>query len=117
MAKSSRPSTHDIAEPMLNNPAPAQSSRSGSPPAYIDLDKLRSADGIIGIISQRRSTGVLTFGVFKEFERDGLVEKSSFVPENMLESYLAMVQLVRERIAELKATLPQVQQPVARARR
>jgi len=77
-------------------------SSSGPPQSYTDLDKLRSADGIIAVISQRRSTGVITFGIFKEFERDGTVERTSFVPENLAGSYLAMVQLVIERIAQLK---------------
>jgi heme exporter protein D len=95
-------------------PPPANGGNRGP---YVDLDTLKSADGIIGIISQRRSTGVLTFAVFKEFERDGILEKSSFVPENMGASYLAMVHLVLDRIAELKTTLPQVQQQVRGARR
>lgn len=62
---------------------------------------LRSSDGIVAIISQRRSSGLFTFGIFKAFERDGRFERSSFVPEHMVESYLDMVTLVRTRIAEL----------------
>ncbi len=70
---------------------------------YEDLDRLKSADGIVAIISRRRSTGVLTFGIFKEFERDGVMERTSFISENLAPSWLEMAEMVVKRIAEIKA--------------
>ncbi len=87
--------------------APRASAAPPAPP-YADIDVLRSADGITAIISQRRSSGVLTFSIFKEFERDGVIEKTAFITEQLVDSYLAMAEMVKERITKLRemATLP-----------
>lgn len=73
---------------------------------YVDLDELRSADGVIGIISQHRANGILTFTILREFEQFGRHKRTGFFPENMVESYQAMVGLVLERLKELQATMP-----------
>jgi hypothetical protein len=93
MTKGSRSSTAAALE--VDEP-----SRSGPPPAYTDLAKLRNAEGLVAIISRRRSTGVITFAVMKEFERDGRVENTSFVPENLHGSYVDLLNLVGEWIAK-----------------
>ncbi len=69
---------------------------------YTDLARLSNADGLIAIISQRRSTGVITFAIMKEFERYGAKETTSFVPENLHQSYLDLLVLVGERIAKIR---------------
>ncbi len=98
MAKSSSPA--------YEAPLDVKPKLTGPPQAYTDIDTLRSADGIIAIISQRRATGVLTFGIFKEFDRDGQTERTAFVPENLAISYQEMVEKVIERIAEIKRGAP-----------
>ena len=75
--------------------------RTGSSPVYLDLDKLKSADGIVAIISQRLANQMITFAVFKEFERDNRVDRTSFIPASLAKSYLDMVALVMERVNEL----------------
>jgi hypothetical protein len=77
---------------------------SGSPQSssFTELDVLRSADGLKAIISQRRSTGVITFAIVKEFERDGQTETTSFIPETMVNELAEMVELVKSRIAKLR---------------
>lgn len=102
MAKS--PSSNGVSG-VVERTAPV---RAAPVPSYQDIDVLRSADGITAIISQRRSSGKLTFSIFKEFERDGVMEKTTFVTEDLIDSYLAMVEMVKERIAQLRelATLP-----------
>lgn len=75
-------------------------SRSGPPPAYTDLAKLRNAEGLVAIISRRRSTGVITFAIMKEFERDGRMENTSFVPENLHPSYVDLLKIVGEWISK-----------------
>ena len=76
--------------------------RAGPPPSYRDIDRIKSAEGIVAVISYRRSSGVITFGIFREYERDGVVEKTQFVPESFGPAYLEMVKLVIERIAQFR---------------
>lgn len=70
---------------------------------YVDVDRMQSADGVTAIISQRRATGLFTFSIHREFERDGFMEKTFFITETGMESYLAMLTMVREKIAKLIA--------------
>ena len=69
---------------------------------FLELDVLRSADGVKAVISQRTSNGVITFAIVREYERDGVPEVTDFFPENLLESKRAMLDLVKARIAELR---------------
>jgi hypothetical protein len=70
---------------------------------FDDIDTLRNADGIIAIISRRRATGAYTVAVMKEFERDGMHERTQFISENLFDSYQDMVQRAIERVRELRA--------------
>lgn len=90
-------------EDLALDPVATSSTRSGPPPAYLDLDKLKNADGIVSIISQRVSNRGITFALFKEFERDRRTERSSFIAETLRESYVSMVKLTLERIDEILA--------------
>lgn len=82
--------------------------------AFVDVDELRDVNGIVAIISLRKATGGLTFAVFKEFERNGRKERTSFVGEHLLEPYLRMVENVKSRVAELReAGIPQAAGAVA----
>ncbi len=76
--------------------------RSSSHAAFVDVDRLMNSDKIVAIISQRRVSGILTVGFFREYERDGGVERTQFIPEGLLGSYAQMVQLAAERVVELK---------------
>ena len=71
-------------------------------PQYIDLDELENAEGLIAIISQRRVNGVITFAIFKTFERDGK-ERTSFISEALRPAYLELQKIAFERIDEIKA--------------
>lgn len=66
------------------------------------MDRLRNAVNIVAVISQRPRSGVLTFAIFREFERDGRTERSSFVPEDLIGAYQEMVTLTQERMKELR---------------
>lgn len=72
---------------------------------FDDLEELRSVDGVIGIISQHRSNGMLTFTVLREFEQFGQMKRTGFFPETMIPSYQKMVGMVIEKIGELQAKL------------
>lgn len=74
---------------------------------FEDLDVLRDSHGLMAIISRRKSNGVITFGVFKEFERDGKLMRTGFIPEQLLgEAYEQMVRLARRRCKELRDADP-----------
>jgi hypothetical protein len=70
---------------------------------FIELDVLRSASGTKGVISQRVSNGVITFSIVREFTRNGIADWTSFFAEGELDDFEDMVQLVKKRIAELRA--------------
>lgn len=70
---------------------------------FVELDVLRSASGTKGVISQRVSNGVITFSIVREFNRNGIADWTSFFAESELEDFEDMVQLVKKRIAELRA--------------
>ena len=80
-------------------PLPEPTSR----PGWVDIDKLRNADNIVAVISQRSSNGKLTFGIFREFPRDGSIGRTGFIPEELGDSYLRIVSDAIRRCAELKA--------------
>lgn len=105
----------------------ALSSKSTTPPpisraGFVDVDRLENSNRIVSVISQRRTTGILTFGLFREFERDDgggrRTERTSFIPADLAESYLDMVKLTIERIHHLQKNgpLPFTQRPKEPAR-
>ena len=71
---------------------------------HVDLDELRSADGLFAVISQRRANGAFTFACFKSFDRGGgALERTSFIPEELGESYIKLAGLALERIKQIRA--------------
>lgn len=72
---------------------------------YKELDRIEDATGLVGIISQRVESGVITFAIVREFElrdKPGEVGKTGFVPEHLIEEYVAMVDKIRDRILEIR---------------
>jgi hypothetical protein len=69
---------------------------------YVDVDTLRSSDGVKAVISQRRANGSFTFALFREFTHEGEIQQGAFFPETMLESYVRMLGMVRTRIVEIR---------------
>lgn len=86
---------------------------------YVDIDRLSNAYGLVAVISQRTNTGMLTFSIFKEFERDGVTERTTFIPEDMIEVYMDFAKLVHERMRVLRQSgtlAPPAARPRARPR-
>ena len=81
---------------------PTPERKRGGNPGFEDVDRLENSDHVVAIISQRRTSGVLTVGFWREYDRDGVMEKTQFFPESLLPSLLRMVQLAADRVAELK---------------
>lgn len=86
------------------SPAGAGPAPVSSRPSYQDVDRLVNSDGIVGVISQRSRNGVLTFAVWREFERDGHLERTQFVEERFAAAYIDMVQMVIARMKVLRAS-------------
>ncbi len=74
------------------------------PKSYVDLEVLRDADGLIAVISQRRSHGALTFGLFREYDRDGdgQMQRTAFFHAKYAPGVIAMAKLALERITALQ---------------
>jgi hypothetical protein len=83
-------------------PIPHRTSSNGGS-GFIDIDELRDAHGLVAVVSQRRSNGTITIGVFKEFDRDGRMERTAFIPEALFAAYNAISKLAQERVAEIRA--------------
>lgn len=84
---------------------------------FRELDRLVSADGLVGVISQRIETGVITFAIVRQFPQSGSgeMQKTSFIPEHMAESMKQMVDTVSRRIAQIRKD--GLAPPALRARR
>lgn len=91
----------------------------GAGASYDDLETLRSADGALGIISQHRSSGALTFAILREYDQFGTYKRTTFFPENMLDVYDRMYKLVREKLAEHQTRLGPLHErkPIVQTRR
>lgn len=76
-----------------------------SRPAFVDLDRMTSVEGLVAVISMRRANGLITFGIFREFERDGHPERTTFIPETMIDAYVDFVDLVKKRVLELRGNV------------
>lgn len=71
---------------------------------FVELDVLRNAEKMKSVITQRLSNNVITFVIVREYERDGVMESTGFIPETLIDPFLALVELTKKRIAELRAS-------------
>lgn len=79
---------------------------------FDDIDEVSDPDGVIAVISRRRSNGALSVAIFKTFERDGAVEKTNFFTSRQFAAVRRVLDIVEKKVAKLEAGAPQV----ARAR-
>lgn len=77
---------------------------------WVDLDPpLRNSDRIVVVFSQNRYDGRITFGVHREFDRfdsergESETAKTAFIPEQLAQSYLAIITLALEQLEKLTA--------------
>jgi hypothetical protein len=83
-------------------------------PLFRDLDTLRNAEGMKAVISQRISNGMITFSIVREFQRDGRMQSTAFIPVDQIDALIELVEIVRKRCDELQAD-PKVMDVVAKA--
>ena len=71
---------------------------------YEDIEEIADPDGVVALISRRRSNGTLTVGIFKVFERDGVKEKTSFLNSRHLDAVRRVLDIAEARIKKLEET-------------
>lgn len=112
----------DVSYPVTMSSGSALSSRPRpAPPSsrqpFTDVARIKDAEGLTAVISQRVNTGHITIAFFREFERDGEPARTSFVFERNLDALENLIALTRERIAALKESggfphlLPEQREP------
>ena len=75
---------------------------------FDDVDEINDPDGIVAIISRRRSNGALAVGIFKVFERDGAKEKTNFFNSNHIAAVRRVLDIAEQRITKLEAEVEPV---------
>lgn len=78
-------------------------SRKAPSHGYEDIDEVKDPDGVVAVVSRRRSTGALTVGFFKEFERNGIRERTSFFEVKHFAAVRRILSVVEERMRRLGA--------------
>lgn len=71
---------------------------------FEDVDRIANSSGLVAIISQRSKDGQLTFAFFREFpsREPGKTDRTGFIPADMFPQFCELVQIVRERVAQLE---------------
>ena len=75
---------------------------------YEDVEEIHDPDGVVAVISRRRSNGALSLGLFKTFERDGIKEKTNFLNSRHLPAVRRVLDIAEARMAKLEAATPVV---------
>jgi hypothetical protein len=70
---------------------------------YEDIEEIVDPDGVVGLISRRRSNGALTIGLFKIFERDGVKEKTNFFSSRHIAAVRRILVIAEARMTKLEA--------------
>jgi hypothetical protein len=74
---------------------------------YDDIEEISDPDGVVAVISRRRSNGALSVGLFKVFERDGVKEKTNFLNSRHFAAARRVLDRVEDRMKKLEAVQPQ----------
>ena len=70
---------------------------------YEDIEDIADPDGVVAVISRRRSNGMLSVAVFKTFERDGVREKTNFFNSRHFAAVRRVLEIAEQRLAVLEA--------------
>jgi hypothetical protein len=69
---------------------------------YEDIEEIVDPDGVVGVISRRRSNGAVSIALFKTFERDGVREKTNFLSARHFAGVRRVLDIAEARIAKLE---------------
>ena len=70
---------------------------------YEDIENIIDPDGVIAVISRRRSNGALSVAIFKSFERDGAREKTNFFNARHFAAVRRVLEIAEKRLAKLES--------------
>jgi hypothetical protein len=73
-------------------------SKSGPKNGYEDFCEIDDADGVTAVISRRVFNGDLAVGIFRKYERDGVTEKTSFMPVRQIDAAIRVLEIAKERM-------------------
>ena len=73
-------------------------SGTGTKNGYEDFLEIDDADGITAVISRRIFNGDLAVGVFRKYERDGVTEKTAFMPVRQIDAAIRVLQIAKEKM-------------------
>lgn len=68
---------------------------------YEEIEILRDVDGICAVITRRTSNGQYSFMFAKEYDRDGELERTSFMHRRHIPAVTRLLPLVADRIDQL----------------
>lgn len=83
---------------------------------YEDIEDIADPDGVVAVISRRRSNGTLSVAVFKVFERDGIREKTNFFNSRHFPAVRRVLEIAERRVAALEADAAPTVERSSRAR-
>lgn len=86
--------------PNHNVPHRPRSTAREAPP-YEDVDVIRNSMGMVAVITRAKKNQQLSAAIYKEFERDGKTERTSFFQRRHLDGLKELIALVTERLDEL----------------
>jgi hypothetical protein len=69
---------------------------------YEDVEEINDPDGVVVVISRRKSNGTLSLAIFKSFERDGMREKTNFLSSRHLAGIRRVLDIAEARMAKLE---------------
>ena len=69
---------------------------------YEDIEEITDPDGVIGVLSRRRSNGAISIALFKVFDRDGNKEKTNFLSVRHFAGIRRVLDIAEKRIAKLE---------------
>lgn len=75
---------------------------------YDDIDEISDPDGVVALISKRRSNGALSLAIFRVYERDGEKEKTTFFSPKHIAAVRRVLDIAETKMAKLEdARAPQ----------
>ncbi len=76
----------------------------GSQPGFMDIARLDGEDGLVTVISQRSKDGAITFAMFREFDRQGARDRTSFVLAEMVQKYIDHATKTKKALEDIRGS-------------
>jgi len=70
----------------------------------MDIARLDGEDGLVTVISQRSKDGAITFAMFREFDRQGARDRTSFVLAEMVQKYIDHATKTKAALEDINVT-------------